>query len=207
MKFTKEDAIKELVAKMTAKGEKLNLSQRSIDEQVERLLSLIGNDEMESNTFVDSIMPIIKTADANVRNDISQGIKEYIEKNPKTPPTANTDVNDQLLARLEALEAKNKESELALKAQMTKNNLSNKMKELGIKNEKWVDLMLNNITITEDIDIDAKAASFLELYNSLQADVIPDVTPTGTGGGKRDYISDSIKEAAMLAKSQNLIGG
>ena len=133
MKFTKEDAIKELVAKMTANGEKLNLSQRSIDEQVERLLSLIGNDEMESNTFVDSIMPIIKTADANVRNDISQGIKEYIEKNPKTPPTANTDVNDQLLARLEALEAKNKASELALKAQTTKNNLSNKMSRDNFK--------------------------------------------------------------------------
>ena len=35
MKFTKEDANKELVARMTAKGEKLNLSQRSMNEQVE----------------------------------------------------------------------------------------------------------------------------------------------------------------------------
>ena len=48
MKFTKEEAIKELVAKMTTKGEKLNLSQRSINEQVEHLYTLIANEEMET---------------------------------------------------------------------------------------------------------------------------------------------------------------
>ena len=53
MKFTNEDAYKKLVAKLTANGEKLNLSQRSINEQIEALLPLVANDEMELEDFVD----------------------------------------------------------------------------------------------------------------------------------------------------------
>ena len=76
MKFTKEDAIKELVAKLTANGEKLNLSTRSINEQIEALLPLVANEEMECTTFVDAVMPLVKTADANVRNDVSQSLHQ-----------------------------------------------------------------------------------------------------------------------------------
>ena len=213
MKFTKEDAIKELVAKLTANGEKLNLSTRSINEQIEALLPLVANEEMECTTFVDAVMPLVKTADANVRNDVSQGIKDYQQKNPITPPKQDpkpnptpTDANAELLARLEALEKKNQEAEKALQHQTAKSNLSNKMKELGIKNDKWIEMMIGNVAITDDFDVDTKAASYLELYNSMSADVNYNVTPAGTGGGRRDYISDAIKEAADIAKRQNLIG-
>lgn len=211
MKFTKEDAYKELVAKMTTKGEKLNLSQRSMNEQIEALLPLIANDEMELADFVDKVLPFVKTADANVRNDVSQGIKEYKDANPPieppkpTEPTKPTDANSVLLARLEALEKKNQEAELALKHQGFMKDLSKKMKELGIKNEKWIDMMLGNVTITDDFDVDAKASSYLELYNSMQADIDPSVTPRGTGGGKQDHIGDAVKQAAAFAKSQRLI--
>lgn len=210
MKFTKEEAIKELVARLTANRETLNLSQRSIDEQVERLLTLVANDETEMTDFVDSIYPFIKTADSNVRNDVSQGIKEYKEKNPIEPPKPveppkPTDANEALLARLEALEQKNKESELALRNQGIKRELSDKMKDLGIKNDKWIEAMLGNVTITDDFNVETKAADLLVLYNSMIADVDPSITPSGTGGRRTDYISDSIKEAAAIAKQQNLI--
>ena len=52
MKFTKDEAYKDLVAKMTAKGEKLNLSDRSINEQLETLMTLIANDETELNDLL-----------------------------------------------------------------------------------------------------------------------------------------------------------
>ena len=45
MKFTKEDANKELVRLMTEKGEKLNLSERSINEHLDNLMPLLANDE------------------------------------------------------------------------------------------------------------------------------------------------------------------
>ena len=213
MKFTKEDANKELVARMTAKGEKLNLSQRSMNEQVEHLYTLIANEEMELVDFVDKVLPFVKTSDANVRNDVSQGIKDYKNQNPvvepKNNPTANVepdDPNKALLERLEALEKKNRENELQLHNQNIKSILSSKMKELGIKNAKWIDMMLDNIAITEDFDVDTNAKKYLELYNTMQADVDPSVTPNSTQGGKQDYTANAIKAAAAMAKANNLVG-
>lgn len=213
MKFTKEDAIKNLVARMTAKGEKLNLSQRSINEQVEALLSLLANDETEIEDFVSKILPIVQTADANIRNDVSLGIKEYQEKNPKTtnptnptPPTQTppTDANEVILKRLEELERKNKEAELLVKTQGIKAQLSGKMRELGIKNDKWIETMVANTTIGEEFDVDSNASRYLEIYNSMQAVVDPNVTPAGTGGGKPDYVGDTINAAAAIAKQHKL---
>lgn len=213
MKFTKEDANKELVARMTAKGEKLNLSQRSMNEQVEHLYTLIANEEMELVDFVDKVLPFVKTSDANVRNDVSQGIKDYKNQNPivepKKDPIANVEPNDpnkELLERLEALEKKNRENELKLHNQNIKSNLSSKMKELGVKNAKWIDMMLDNVSITEDFDVDANAKKYLELYNTMQADVDPSVTPNATNGGKPDYTTNAIKAAAAMAKANNLVG-
>ena len=211
MKFTKEDANKELVARMTAKGEKLNLSQRSMNEQVEHLYTLIANEEMELVDFVDKVLPFVKTSDANVRNDVSQGIKDYKNQNPivepkKEPIVEPDDPNKALLERLEALEKKNRENELKLHNQNVKSNLSSKMKELGIKNTKWIDMMLDNIAITDDFDIDTNAKKYLELYNTMQADVDPSVTPNSTQGGKQDYTTNAIKAAAAVAKANNLVG-
>lgn len=211
MKFTKEDANKELVAKMTAKGEKLNLSQRSMNEQVEHLYTLIANEEMELADFVEKVLPFVKTSDANVRNDVSQGIKDYKSQNPivepkKDPIVEPNNPNKELLERLEALEKKNRENELKLHNQNIKSNLSTKMKELGIKNTKWIDMMLENVSITEDFDVDTNATKYLELYNTMQADVDPSVTPNSTQGGKQDYTTNAIKAAAAMAKANNLVG-
>lgn len=213
MKFTKEDANKELVARMTAKGEKLNLSQRSMNEQVEHLYTLIANEEMELADFVEKVLPFVKTSDANVRNDVSQGIKDYKNQNPivepKNNPTTNVepdDPNKALLERLEALEKKNRENELKLHNQNIKSSLSAKMKELGIKNAKWIDMMLDNVAITEDFDVDTNATKYLELYNTMQADVDPSVTPNAPQGGRQDYTANAIKAAAAMAKANNLVG-
>ncbi len=211
MKFTKEEANKELVAKMTTKGEKLNLSQRSINEQVEHLYALIANEEMELADFVEKVLPFVKTSDANVRNDVSQGIKDYKNQNPivepkKDPIVEPNNPNKELLERLEALEKKNRENELKLHNQNIKSNLSAKMKELGIKNAKWIDMMLENVAITEDFDVDTNATKYLELYNTMQADVDPSVTPNSTQGGKQDYTTNAIKAAAAMAKANNLVG-
>ena len=213
MKFTKEDANKELVARLTASGENLHLSQRSINEQIETLLALVANDEMEVSDFVDKILPVVKTADTNVRNDVSQGIRDYKNQNPIVEPknTPNpivepNDANKALLERLEALEKKNRENELALHNKNVKSNLSKKMQELGIKNTKWIDMMLDNVSITEDFDVDTNATKYLELYNTMQADIDPSVTPNATSTSKTDYTANAIKAAAAVAKANNLVG-
>lgn len=214
MKFTKEDVYKELVTKLTAKGEKLNLSQRSINEQIEALLPLVANDEMELADFVEKVLPIIKTSNANVRNDVSQGIKEYIDNNPNTHQGTKTEKKEapnasddnELLKRLEALEQKNQEQEMQLRVKGIKTQLVSKLKDLGVKSDKWIDSLIDNIDINENFDIESKAQSYLELYNSMQSDIDVDVTPRNAGGGKPNYIENSIKEAGAIAKSQSLVG-
>ena len=184
-----------------------------MNEQVEHLYTLIANEEMELVDFVDKVLPFVKTSDANVRNDVSQGIKDYKSQNPivepKNNPTVNIepdDPNKALLERLEALEKKNRENELKLHNQNIKSSLSSKMKELGVKNAKWIDMMLDNVAITEDFDVDTNAKKYLELYNTMQADVDPSVTPNATNGGKPDYTTNAIKAAAAMAKANNLVG-
>lgn len=216
MKFTNEDAYKKLVAKLTANGEKLNLSQRSINEQIEALLPLVANDEMELDDFVDKVLPLVKTANSNVRNDVSQGIKDYINQHPKdtqpnpaqTPQTTTTtsNIQDDLIKRLEALENLNKQQELELKVRGIKSQLTNKLKELGVKSDKWLESLIANINIEEDFNVEEKAQGYLELYNIMQSEIDINVTPVQAGNGKHDYISDSIKDAASIAKSQSMIG-
>ena len=82
MKFTKEDACKDLMSKIPSTGETLQLSERSINAQVETLLPLLANDETELADFVSQVLPIFKTADANIRGDVSAQVRAYKESNP-----------------------------------------------------------------------------------------------------------------------------
>ena len=86
MKFTKEEACKDLMSKIPTKGETLQLSERSINEQLETLMPLLANDETELEAFVTSVLPIFKTADANISANVSAQVEDYKEKNPITPP-------------------------------------------------------------------------------------------------------------------------
>ena len=111
MKFTKEDAYKDLVSKMTARGEKLDLSERSINEQLDTLMPMVANDETELSDFVEKTLPLFKTANANIRNDVSVGINKYKTEHPITDqkPTASPTEDkegskSEFEKRIEALE-------------------------------------------------------------------------------------------------------
>jgi hypothetical protein len=210
MKFTKDEAYKELVAKMTAKGEKLNLSERSINEQLERLIALIANDETELNAFVESILPLVKTADANVRNDVSVGINEYKKNNPIQEPKKDTkddkvDPNAELVARLAALENELSESKKQRALSDIKGNLINEMKKKGIEDEDWINSFVSEVNITEDFDVEAKAEHYLGVYNKMYSKVKSNVTPQNAGGVNTDKdLANFIKGASDFVKSQRL---
>ena len=212
MKFTKEEARKDLVAKLTAKGEKLNLSERSINEQLDALMPLIANEETELADFIDKVTPLFKTADANVRNDVSVGIADFKksykpeEKKEEVKPEekkAETDeVYAKLLKRLDDLENESK----ANKAKETVNGLKQsfvaKVKEKGVKDDEWLNFYLETAVIDENFDVDAKAEACLKFYNKSKAGIKTDVTPE-KGGGKSDdkYLNDVIAAASASAKA------
>lgn len=212
MKFTKEEAHKDLVAKLTAKGEKLNLSERSINEQLDALMPLIANEETELADFIDKVTPLFKTADANVRNDVSVGIADFKksykpeeekeEVKTEEKKAEEDDAYAKLLKRLDDLENESK----ANKAKETVNGLKQsfvaKVKEKGVKDEEWLNFYLETAVIDENFDVDAKAEACLKFYNKSKAGIKTDVTPE-KGGGKSDdkYLNDVIAAASASAKA------
>lgn len=212
MKFTKEEAYKDLVAKLTAKGEKLNLSERSINEHLETLMPLFTDEETEMSDFIAKVLPVFKTSDANIRNDISAGIADF-KKTYKTEEKKEEvkseekkaeadDAYAKLLKRLDDLENESK----ANKARETVNGLKQsfiaKVKEKGVKDDEWLNFYLETAVIDENFDVDAKAETCLKFYNKSKAGIKPDVTPE-RGGGKSDdkYLNDVIAAASALAKA------
>lgn len=215
MKFTKEDANKELVAKMTANGESLSMSQRSITECIDNLYTVIASEEMELSDFVEKALPFFKTANSNIRNDVSAGIKKYKEDNPapqKEPVKNETksdeeDSRDELLKRLEAMEKRMMESEMQTKRNAIKSTIVSKLNEKGLTDKEWIDAFLDEVPVTEDIDIESKVEKYLNLYNKSKASVNPDITPNPSGGGKSgdEALTERIKSIKAYAESQNLI--
>lgn len=214
MKFTKDEARKELSAQMTARGEKLNLSERSINEQLETLMPLLQNEETELQDFIAKVLPIFKTADANVRNDVSAGINEFKSKNQnpqathtKTDTAPSDDVS-AIVMRLEKMEKELADAKRENRVADVKKQLLTKMKELGVKNTEWVKDFISEIAITEDFDVDSKAKTYLSIYNKAMANTPPNITTAGASGGSSSSASkameETIKQASEFASTQRL---
>lgn len=214
MKFTNEEACKDLISKIPSAGETLQLSERSIKAQVETLLPLLANEETELADFIEKVLPIFKTADANIRGDVSAQVREYKEKNPiQTPskkPEAPKKENDEvaaLLERINALEQKNADNEKARALAQRRADITAIMKEKGVKDADWISDFLEAVNLDgEDFDANTKAESYVKIYNKQQSKVNPNLTPDDpTGVGKEDkYLSEVIKGASNYVKSQTL---
>ena len=214
MKFTKEEAIKELKSQLSSKVEKIDKWERTITENVETLIALVGEDStIELSDFVAKAIPLFNTTQEMLRKenaDVAKGLEQQITElkaqlgkqeptkpNPKEP---NDDVK-ALLQRLETLENESKAAKLKVKLQDVRKSLIGKLKEKGVKDNEWANLMLDNITLTEDLDIDTKADDLLKLYNKSQASTNKVVTPNGTGSGDDNNKSEFDDVKALYAQS------
>ena len=214
MKFTKEDACKDLMSKIPSTGETLQLSERSISEQVETLLPLLANEETELADFVASVLPIFKTADANIRANVSAQVREYKEKHPnlETPKPKKTQENEddevaKLVARIAELERKEAENEKAKTLKQRRSDIAAAMKEKGVKDDEWISDLLDAVNLDgESFDANEKAESYVKIYNKQKSKVNPKATPDDpTGGGGEDkYLDEVIKGASDYVKSQTL---
>ena len=211
MKITKDDACKDLMSQIPTKGETLQLSERSINEQLETLMPLLANDETELADFVNSVLPIFRTADANVRANVSAQVKEYKQKKPvvdkKTEEPKNDEAMSKALARIEELERKNAENEKQVKLSARRSEIVSKMKEKGVKDQQWIDDFLDQVSYAgDDFDIAAKVESYVKMYNKSLAIVDNDYTPRGPRGknGENKELDDVIKGASDFLKAQRL---
>lgn len=216
MKFTTKQACENIVAKLTPNGETLSLSERSITEQLETLIkSGVVSDEMELDTFVEKFFPLFKTSNANVNNDVSNGIKKFKDEHPNTDkkngdPKGNKQETglEEKFRRLEEkfnlMVEKDSEREKKQKGIELKKQICHKVKELGVENEDWINSIAEKIDFKEDCDIDSESKSLVELYNKSVSYIDPDdstpLNPTrGSGGQKR--LREKINAVAEYTKS------
>lgn len=208
MKFTREQANKELVAKMTANGEKLSVSDRTINEHLDTLMPLMG-EEMELQDFIEKCLPLFKSTDANVRNDVSVGIREYKAANPVVEPQKTSQEPTaqrggeyaDLLKRIEELENEKARASKEKKVGTIKEEIVSKLKSKGVKDDEWINALLSEVTVTEDFQVDAKVESYLGLYNKQNAMIDPIQTPVIPKGGKNQLLDDALAEAESYAKN------
>lgn len=207
MKFTKEEAFESLKGILTNNGKKtLRMSEKSINRQLESLMPLIANEEMELKDFVDKVKDTFSVMNSNAEKDNSDFVKQWEKDHPQTnpePPKADEpkpdDAMAKMLKRLEELESREAARDKEAKMSQKKKDLLKAMKEKGIKDEQWSKDLVAEISLTEDFDVEAKADSYLKLYNKSQAASAGDngATPAGTsnsGGNKEAHRFDYLKK-------------
>ena len=207
MKFTKEEAFESLKGILTNNGKKtLRMSEKSINRQLESLMPLIANEEMELKDFVDKVKDTFSVMNSNAEKDNSDFVKQWEKDHPQVnpePPKADEpkpdDAMAKMLKRLEELENREAERDKEAKMSQKKKDLLKAMKEKGIKDEQWSKDLVAEISLTEDFDVEAKADSYLKLYNKSQAASAGDngATPAGTsnsGGNREAHRFDYLKK-------------
>lgn len=207
MKFTKEEAFESLKGILTNNGKKtLRMSEKSINRQLESLMPLIANEEMELKDFVDKVKDTFSVMNSNAEKDNSDFVKQWEKDHPQTnpePPKPSEPKTDdamaKMLKRLEELESREAARDKEAKMSQKKKDLLKAMKEKGIKDEQWSKDLVAEISLTEDFDVEAKADSYLKLYNKSQAASAGDngATPAGTsnsGGNKEAHRFDYLKK-------------
>lgn len=211
MKFTKEQAFEILRSNLTNGGKKtLRMSEKSINAQLDTLIPLVANDEMELNDFIEKVKPTFATMNSNAEKDNSDFIKQWKEQHPEQNPDPNnpepqkpTPENPEIKAmmdRIAALEKENNENKLKAEVAEKRTELVAKMKEKGITDTEWIDSFLGEVTINKDIDVDAKAESFLKIYNKTKAIVDPSQTPHNPQTPPADQ--NPLKAASDFMKAQ-----
>ena len=133
MALSKENLYKQIVSKMTANGEKLGLSERSINENLDVLIPLLDNDSITEEEFLNKTLNLFKTSNANIKNDVSVGIKNYKaeqeklleEEKKKNKPNENLTEMEKLLERIKVLEDNNTQMAEQKKINEKKSSIKN----------------------------------------------------------------------------------
>lgn len=206
MKFTQSEAFKKIKGILTKGGKDLQMSERSIMEQIDSLTALIANDDMELDDFVAKVENTFKTMNGNAKKDYSDFVNKWKEDHPETDPAVkkgddvkgNADI-EALRAEIDALKTSLSQSAKDAKIAGIRKSLRSKVEEKGVKNGKWLDKVIAKYPLSEESDVDTEADEILEQYNLLQGDIPANVTPgKSTGSGTQEF--DSVKQASEMAK-------
>ena len=214
MKFTKEQAIKALEAKVPAKDKELDLG-RTISEAVDNSLELIGEDsEMELEDFVAKVFKQVKTSIGLTHSEnskVAQKMQSQLDelqkkvdgKSGKKKEGDDDDDSGNENKEIKAMMEKIAKMEEKLAAKETADTVAEKRKQLvakmseDIKDNEWIEGYLAEINVTADTDVEAKAKDYVAFYNKTHTKG-GKVTPKSTDGGE-DSDNKRVKEAVAAA--------
>ena len=177
MKFTKEQLLDSLKAKLTANGKHLSISEKTIKSLCDSHYELLVNEETELDSLVEKILPQYVSLNGNYEKDNADFIKKWKEEHPDTKPTTKGETTDnkgdeggddrinKLLSRLEVLEKANKEAQTAKIMSQKRNELLSAFKEKGINDEKWTEQYIAKISISDETDVEKETEDALDFYN------------------------------------------
>ena len=177
MKFTKEQLLDSLKAKLTANGKHLSISEKTIKSLCDSHYELLVNEETELDSLVEKILPQYVSLNGNYEKDNADFIKKWKEEHPDTKPTTKGETTDnkgdeggddrinKLLSRLEVLEKANKEAQTAKIVSQKRNELLSAFKEKGINDEKWTEKYIAKISISDETDVEKETEDALDFYN------------------------------------------
>lgn len=225
-KFTKEQAIKALEAKVPAKDKELDLG-RTISEAVDNSLELIGEDsEMELEDFVAKVFKQVKTSIGLTHSEnskVAQKMQSQLEelqkkidaKSEQKKEDDDGDGNGNENKEIKAMMEKIAKMEEKLAAKETADTVAEKRKQLiakmseDIKDNEWIEDYLAEINVTADTDVEAKAKDYVAFYNKTHTKG-GKVTPKSTDGGEDSdtkYVKSTVAEAAKIKKSLSATAG
>lgn len=176
MKFTKEQLLDSLKAKLTTNGKRLSISEKTIKSLCDSHYELLVNEETELDSLVEKILPQYVSLNGNYEKDNADFIKKWEEDHPDTKPTTKNNTTNEgaddgddrinkLLERLEVLEKANKEAQTAKIMSQKRNELLSAFKEKGIKDEKWIEKYIAKISISDETDVEKETEDALDFYN------------------------------------------
>lgn len=199
MKFTKEQLLDALKAKLTANGKHLSISEKTIKSLSDSHYDLLVSEETEISDLVNKILPQYVSLNGNYEKDNADFIKKWKEDHPEPKQKQNdalnpgnnnsSEVEKKLLERLEALERKEAEAEAARLTSVKRGELLDKFKEKGISDDKWINAYLKKLSISKDTDIEVETADALNFYNLSHANSGGRNTPGNSGGNNNGGIS------------------
>lgn len=214
MKFTKEEAIKELEAKVPTKDKDLDLG-RTISEAVDNSLELIGQEsEIELSDFVEKVFKQVKTSiglthseNSKVANKMQGQIDDLQKRlDEKNEPPKGGEGDGQkikaLMDELENIKSRLEKADTEKSVAQKRSELASKIGE-SIKDKDWIDEYLKLVTVTADTDVEAKAKDYIAFYNKTQSKG-GKTTPRQPGGdddGVDSNVKSVVAAAAQIRKS------
>lgn len=225
-RFTKEQAIKALEAKVPTKDKELDLG-RTISEAVDNSLELIGEDsEMELEDFVAKVFKQVKTSIGLTHSEnskVAQKMQSQLDelqkkidgKSGQNKEGNDGDGNGNENKEIKAMMEKIAKMEEKLAAKETADTVAEKRKQLiakmseDIKDNEWIEGYLAEINVTADTDVEAKAKDYVAFYNKTHTKG-GKVTPKSTDGGEDSdtkYVKNTVAEAAKIKKSLSATAG